>query len=105
MLVEKSSSGPGAGERFAINTKELEIQNLYYIVNMLENKLENNNLPLAELKKISDDIKKIEMSIPKKEKELYEIKKDLEKKLEPIKQDLLKIKMNKEQIKILRDIF
>ena len=54
--IKKSKYTPGAGERFNILNKESEIKNMYYNVDYSDNKLKDNNLTLAEYKKISDDI-------------------------------------------------
>ena len=53
-------------------------------INILNDKLKNNNSTVAESKKINDNIDQLKISIPKKEQELYEL----------IKQNLLKIKTN-----------
>ena len=77
--VKKVCTGPGAGERFAILAKESEIEYDYNNINMLNDKLNNNDLNFAQYKKISDNIDQIRKNIPKKEQKLYELKKDLEK--------------------------
>ena len=74
------SYGSGAGEKFVIHVKELEIKNAYNDINYLNNKLKNNNLTLAEYKKISNDTDQLKKSISKKEKELYELRKSAKKK-------------------------
>ena len=51
----------------------------YNDINYLNNKLKNNNLTLAEYKKISNDTDQLKKSISKKEKELYELKKSAKK--------------------------
>ena len=73
------SYGSGAGEKFVIHVKELEIKNAYNDINYLNNKLKNNNLTLAEYKKISNDTDQLKKSISKKEKELYELRKSAKK--------------------------
>ena len=61
------SYGPGIG--FATRAKELEIENEYNNINKLNDKLKNNDLTLAEYKKISDNIDQLKESISKKEQE------------------------------------
>ena len=63
---------PSPGERFAILARELETKNMYDNIGYLNNKLKDNNLTLAEYKKISDDIGQIKQNIAEKEQELYE---------------------------------
>ena len=53
-LKEGEKYGPGIG--FTILAKELEIKNAYNDINILDDKLKNNNLTLAEYKKIIDNI-------------------------------------------------
>ena len=76
---ELSEPGTGAGERFAISVKEMTIKDMHDNNKYLENKLKNNNLTLAEYRKISDDIDQKKKNLPKKEQELEDDKKDLEK--------------------------
>ena len=78
-LDKKEKYGPGIS--FAILAKELEIKNAYNDINILDDKLKNNNLTLAEYKKIIDNIDQLKKSIPKKEQELYELKKATEKRI------------------------
>ena len=78
-LDESSDPGVGAGERFAIRAKELEIENDYDNIKYLENKLNDTSLSFDEHKKILDDISQAKENIPKKELELSKLKKDLEK--------------------------
>ena len=47
----------------------------------MDDKLKNNNLRLAEYKKIIDNIDQLKKCIPKKEQELYELKKSVEKRI------------------------
>ena len=54
----------------------MEIKNAYNDINILDDKLNKDNLTLAEYKKVSDNIDQLKKSIPKKEQELYELKKD-----------------------------
>ena len=54
---------------------------MYDNIDYLNNKLKDDNLTLAEYKKISEDIDQIKKYILKKEQELYEAKKDLEKRV------------------------
>ena len=73
----KQWDGPtGPGDRFAILVQEDEIENIYNNIDYLSSKLKNNNLTLAEYRKISDDIDKMKKNVPKKEQELYEAKKN-----------------------------
>ena len=71
----------GPGERFAIAVKEEKIKNMYDNIDYLNNKLKNNNLKIAEYKKISDETDQIKKKKTKKEQELYEAKKKLEKRI------------------------
>ena len=64
--IKKTSTGPGAGERFAICTSEYEIENDYDNIKYLENKLNYTSLSFDEHKKILDDISQIKENIPKK---------------------------------------
>ena len=76
-LEENEKYGPGIG--FAIRAKEIE--NAYNDINILDDKLNNNNLTLAEYKKIIDIIDQLKKNIPKKEQEIYELKKGVEKRI------------------------
>ena len=61
--------------------KEYEIENINDTIKLYENKLKNNNLTLAEYRKISNDIDEMKQNLPKKEQELREAKRELEKKI------------------------
>ena len=61
--------------------KEYEIENINDTIKLHENKLKNNNLTLAEYRKISNDIDEMKQNLPKKEQELREAKRELEKKI------------------------
>ena len=58
---------PGPGGRLAILVQEDEIKNIYDNIDYLNSKLKNNNLTLAEYKKIIDDIDQMKKNVPKKE--------------------------------------
>ena len=78
-LEENEKYGPGLG--FTIHAKELEIENAYNDINILDDKLRNDNLTLAEYKKTIDNIDQLKKDILKKEQELYELKKGVEKRI------------------------
>ena len=50
---------------FAIQTKKLQIENLYENIELLNSKLKNNNLTLSEFKKTNNDIDQLKESIEK----------------------------------------
>ena len=52
-LEKNEKYGPGIN--FAIRAKELEIENAYNDFNILDDKLKNNSLTLAEYKKVNDN--------------------------------------------------
>ena len=60
--------------------KEYEIENINDTIKLYENKLKNNNLTVAEYRKISNDIDEMKQSLPKNKQELREAKRELEKK-------------------------
>ena len=70
--IEKNT---GAGERFAISVKELEIENAYKDIIILDDKLENKNLTLAEYKKIIGNIDQLKKVYRKKNKNYMSLKK------------------------------
>ena len=75
------SYSPDAGEKFAIYVKELEIKNARNDVKYFNDRLKDNDLSLAEFKKINDDIDQLKKSLTIKELEFYELKKDLTKRI------------------------
>ena len=80
-LSKSSEPGVGAGHRAAVRVKELTVENIYDNIKFLENKLKDNNLTVAEYKKISDDIYELRKSLLKGQMELEEDKKDLERRI------------------------
>ena len=65
------------GVKTSIISKEYEIENTNDAIKFYENKLENNNLALAEYRTISNDIDEMKQNLPKKEKELRKAKIEL----------------------------
>ena len=59
----------------------MTVENIYDNIKFLENKLKDNNLTVAEYKKISDDIYELRKSLLKGQMELEEDKKDLERRI------------------------
>ena len=82
--IEKSSKWPyftlTPGVKTSIMVKEYEIENINDTIKLYENKLKNNNLTVAEYRKISNDIDEMKQSLPKNKQELREAKRELEKK-------------------------
>ena len=58
-----------------MRAKELEIKNAYNDINILDDKLKNNNLTLAEYKKIIDNIDQLKKVYRKKNKKYMSLKK------------------------------
>ena len=64
-----------------INIEKMLLEINYDNIRRLNNKLKDNNLNLAELKKINDDIVKNKNKISKRKQTIYDYEKVLEKRI------------------------
>ena len=67
--------------RDGVNIEKLLLEIDYDIIKRLNNKLKDNNLSIAESKKINDDIIEKENKILKRKQMIYDYKKVLEKRI------------------------
>ena len=67
--------------RDGINIEKMLLEINYDIIKLLNNKLKDNNLSIAESKKINDDIIEKENKILKRKQTIYDYKKALEKRV------------------------
>ena len=67
--------------RDGINIEKMLLEINYDNIRRLNNKLKDNNLSVAELKKINDDIVKNKNKIPERKQTIYDYEKVLEKRI------------------------